>query len=57
MAMNMIENEPPYLDKEPLKALYFIVANGTPTLKSFLSVLFCVGVKSLAMAAELLSVS
>lgn len=63
----MIENEPPYLDEEPLKALYLIATNGTPTLKkpdqlsselkSFLSVCLCVDVKSRATAAELLEVS
>jgi serine/threonine-protein kinase CLA4 len=67
MAIEMIENEPPYLDEEPLKALYLIATNGTPTLKkpedlsrelkSFLSVCLCVDVKSRATAAELLDVS
>ena len=67
MAIEMIENEPPYLDEEPLKALYLIATNGTPTLKkpdelsrelkSFLSVCLCVDVKSRASAAELLEVS
>ncbi|KAI8972542.1 kinase-like domain-containing protein [Trametes punicea] len=64
MAIEMIENEPPYLDEEPLKALYLIATNGTPTLKkpetlsrelkSFLSVCLCVDVKSRATAEELL---
>lgn len=64
MAIEMIENEPPYLDEEPLKALYLIATNGTPTLKkpealsrelkSFLSVCLCVDVRSRATAAELL---
>jgi protein-serine/threonine kinase len=64
MAIEMIENEPPYLDEEPLKALYLIATNGTPTLKkpealsrelkSFLSVCLCVDVRSRATANELL---
>lgn len=67
MAIEMIEQEPPYLDEEPLKALYLIATNGTPTLKqperlskelkSFLSVCLCVDVRSRASAAELLTVS
>jgi serine/threonine-protein kinase CLA4 len=66
MAIEMIENEPPYLDEEPLKALYLIATNGTPTLKkpealsrelkNFLSVCLCVDVRSRATAAELLQV-
>ena len=63
----MLDNEPSYLDEEPLKALYLIATNGTPTLKkpdalsrelkSFLSVCLCVDVKSRASANELLEVS
>ncbi|KAF9477419.1 Pkinase-domain-containing protein [Pholiota conissans] len=64
MAIEMIENEPPYLDEEPLKALYLIATNGTPTLKKpealsrelkgFLAVCLCVDVGSRATANELL---
>lgn len=67
MAIEMIEQEPPYLDEEPLKALYLIATNGTPTLKkperlskelkSFLAVCLCVDVKSRATADELVQVS
>ncbi|KAI8891453.1 Pkinase-domain-containing protein [Backusella circina FSU 941] len=65
MAIEMIENEPPYLDEEPLKALYLIATNGTPTLKnpeklsrelkSFLAVCLCVDVRSRATADELMN--
>lgn len=64
MAIEMIENEPPYLDEEPLKALYLIATNGTPTLKKpnllsvelkgFLAVCLCADVKSRASADELI---
>ncbi|TKA62672.1 hypothetical protein B0A55_11298, partial [Friedmanniomyces simplex] len=63
MAIEMIESEPPYLNEEPLKALYLIATNGTPRLKkpeklskelkAFLSVCLCVDVKSRATADEL----
>ncbi|EOA89287.1 Protein kinase [Exserohilum turcicum] len=65
MAIEMIESEPPYLNEEPLKALYLIATNGTPRLKkpdklskelkAFLSVCLCVDVKSRASASELIS--
>ena len=65
MAIEMIESEPPYLNEEPLKALYLIATNGTPrlrqpenlgtALKNFLSVCLCVDVKSRASADELLA--
>lgn len=67
MVIEMIENEPPYFDEEPLKALYLIAINGTPTLrkpeklnqefKHFLAMCLCVDVRSRATASELLEVS
>jgi serine/threonine protein kinase len=67
MAIEMIEKEPPYLDEEPLKALYLIATNGTPTLKNsaalspelkqFLAKCLSVDVSIRSTAAELLNVS
>lgn len=64
MAIELIENEPPYLNEEPLKALFLIATNGTPKLKhpeklsiglkQFLSNCLCVDVKSRSTAADLL---
>lgn len=64
MTIEMIEGEPPYLNEEPLKALYLIASNGTPTLKNpeslsndimdFLTVCLCVEVKFRATTDSLL---
>lgn len=64
MAIEMIESEPPYLNEEPLKALYLIATHGTPTLKkpdklskelkSFLAACLTVDVHQRATADELL---
>ncbi|CDO91858.1 unnamed protein product [Kluyveromyces dobzhanskii CBS 2104] len=64
MSIEMLESEPPYLNEEPLKALYLIATNGTPKLKHpeylsleikrFLSVCLCVDVRYRASTEELL---
>ncbi|KAI4253048.1 MAG: hypothetical protein LQ352_003940 [Teloschistes flavicans] len=64
MAIEMIESEPPYLNEEPLKALFLITTNGTPTLKNpdrlsrelkvFLSQCLTVTVENRATAEEIL---
>ncbi|KAH3688946.1 hypothetical protein WICPIJ_000074 [Wickerhamomyces pijperi] len=64
MTIEMIEGEPPYLNEEPLKALFLIATNGTPKLKrpellsssikKFLSICLCVDVKYRANTDELL---
>ncbi|OAQ78347.1 STE/STE20/PAKA protein kinase [Purpureocillium lilacinum] len=64
MAIEMIELQPPYMDEEPLRALYLIVTNGTPplrdperlspSLRDFLAVCLRVDVEQRATADELL---
>lgn len=64
MTIEMIEGEPPYLNEEPLKALFLIATNGTPKLKKpellsnsikkFLSICLCVDVQYRASTDELL---
>lgn len=64
MTIEMIEGEPPYLNEEPLKALFLIATNGTPKLKKpellsnsikkFLLICLCVDVRFRASTDELL---
>ncbi|CCE66285.1 hypothetical protein TPHA_0P01270 [Tetrapisispora phaffii CBS 4417] len=64
MTIEMLEGEPPYLNEDPLRALYLIATNGTPKLrhpeslsleiKRFLSVCLCVDVRYRASTEELL---
>lgn len=62
----MIEGEPPYLNQNPLKALYLIATNGTPTIanpenlsalfKDYLGQTLSVDVERRPTAGELLQV-
>jgi serine/threonine protein kinase len=64
MAIEMIEGEPPYLNENPLRALYLIATNGTPelqhpeqlsdTFKDFLRQCLEMSVENRASATDLL---
>ncbi|KXN69956.1 Pkinase-domain-containing protein [Conidiobolus coronatus NRRL 28638] len=64
MIIEMIEKEPPYLDEDPIKALYLIATNGMPRLKDssklteilkrFLGLCLCVEIPHRSSAEELM---
>lgn len=67
LSTEMIEGEPPYLNQNPLKALYLIATNGTPTIanpenlsglfKDYLGLTLSVDVERRPTASELLQVT